>query len=292
MTFRQKLIVGLLCGATLLGGAAWAAGGPERRMPSASARAAEATGRVEALFGAAQLGPLLQIIATEGARHGLGLEASLFPGRGGDAWRRAVAAIQSPDRLRAVVASVLTEELRGADLSSALAFYATALGEKVAAREVASRRAMLDADVEAGAVRASMRLDESDRARLVSELISTLDLVTANVSGGLNANLAFYRGLGDGGALVRGLTEREMLLMVWDQEDEIRAATSRWLRAHLTLAYAPLSDGELRDYIAFSASAAGRRLSAATIAAFGRVFEDTSYELGLAAARFLTVEDA
>ena len=192
----------------------------------------------------------------------------------------------------AVLHDVIGSHLREPDLVEAIDFYRSPLGRKVADREVAARRAMLDADVEARALSSSVRPDSTPHSRLVAELIATLDLVGSNVSGGLNANLAFYRGLGDGGALAKRLTESEMLAMVWGQEPEIRAATSRWLTAHLTLAYAPLSEAELRRYIAFSETDAGRRFSAALFAGFGEVFERTSYELGLAAARFLTIQDA
>lgn len=294
MTGRHRTNILLLCGAAIFGSASWAAGpdgpGPER--PTAQAEAAtDAVGSIAALADATHLSPLVRVVATEGARHGLGLERSLFPGRGGEAWAVAVRTIQAPARLEAVLRRTIERELHPSDAGAALSFYSTPLGRKVAEREVASRRAMLDAEVEAAALTAAQHAPTDDRTALVVELIETLDLVTANVSGGLNANLAFYRGLADGGALASRLTEREMLAMVWDQEMEIRAATTRWLMAHLTLAYDPLTDDELRDYIAFSGSDAGRGLSAAIFAGFGRVFEETSYELGRAAARFLATED-
>ena len=295
MTGRQKLIAGMICGAALIGGAAWAGDGGSTTPRGAQTAPLAAGGtEVAELLVAARLGPLMQIVATEGARHGLGLEDALFPGRGGTAWASAVSRIQSPDRLTEMLAATIAVALRDGDMTAALAFYASPLGARIAEREVASRRAMLDADVEASALDASAAdTDEpSGRAALVRELIETLDLVSANVVGGLNANYAFYRGLGDGGALSKRLTERQMLAMVWSQEDEIRAVTSRWLVAHLTLAYAPLSDRELRDYIDFSSSDTGRRLSAAIFAGFGRVFEETSYELGRAAARFIAMTDA
>ena len=65
-----------------------------------------------------------------------------------------------------------------------------------------------------------------------------------------------------------------------------------WLQDYLTLAYAPLSDTDLREYLAFTRSAPGRRYMAAMFQGFGRVFEATSYDLGRAAAEFMTHEDA
>lgn len=238
-----------------------------------------------------QVGPLLQIVATEGARHGLGLEESLFPGRGGAEWAGLVARIQSPERLKQILDDAFREAMREADLAAVHGFFSSDLGRRVAAREVASRRSMLDADAERDAMRASAGGGAEPIDASIDTLIDELDLVANNVSGGLNANYAFYRGLGDGGALRKRMTETEMLAMVWGQEPDIRRATSRWLRAHLTLAYGVLSDDEMDRYVGFMSSPEGRRYSAAMFEGFGVVFERTSYELGRAAADFMARQD-
>jgi hypothetical protein len=248
---------------------------------------------VPELLGIVDTRAMMQIVATEGARHGLTLEAQLFPGKGGDAWAREVARIQDHDRLLDIVGDVLGDELRVGDAGAAAAFFASDLGQRIVSREVAARRAMLDAAVEAEAKQAGAMLREAEtpRAALIGELIGALDLVSTNVSGGMNANFAFYRGLGDGGALRERLTEADMLAMVREQADSIRASTEAWLRAYLAMAYAPLTDRELAEYVAFARTDAGRRYSAAMFASYGRVFEATSYELGRAAARFMEATD-
>lgn len=241
----------------------------------------------------AHLAPLMQVVATEGARHGIGLEGALFPGRGGDSWANAVGRIQSPDRLVDMLEATLRTELSRDDASAVSDFYAGDVGRRLAAREVSARHAMLDAKVESDAISASTALtdERTPRAVLIGELIDTLDLVTANVTGGLNANFAFYQGLGDGGALRKRLTEREMLAMVWSQEGEVRERTRKWLTGYLTLAYAPLTDTDLRAYIDFSKTPAARRYNAAMFSGFGKVFEQTSYDLGRAAATFMIQKD-
>jgi hypothetical protein len=297
MTGRTRIMAAVLFGAALIGGAAWA----EPRMAS-EVRGAGATAPAEAARPATarqvarlvRVGPLLQVVATEGARHGLGLEQSLFPGKGGKGWAREVARIQSPDRLLAILVAKFERGMRGEDLSAAEAFFASSLGQRITARELEMRRAMLDAEVQAGAISAAatLREERAGRAALIDRLIETLDLVTANVLGGMNANYAFYRGLGDGGALEERLTERDMLSMVRGQESQIRETTSRWLRAYLTMAYAPLSDADIERYIDFSRTPAGRRYMTAMGQAYGAVFERTSYDLGRAAARYMVAEDA
>jgi hypothetical protein len=256
--------------------------------------AAEVIAAHERLMRAAQLEPLMQIVATEGARHGLGLEASLFPGRGGAAWGSAVAAIQAPERLTRRLSDIITAALPSDAAADVATFLSQGPGARVVAREVTARREMLDGAVEAEAKRvsAAARAERDPRAALIDEVIDALDLVAANVSGGLNANFAFYRGLGDGGALKARLTESEMLAMVWGQEETVRRSTEDWLRSYLDRAYAPLPEDDLRDYLDFAESSAGKRYFSAMFAGFGTVFEETSYELGRAAAAFMVAEDA
>ncbi|MEM9797004.1 MAG: hypothetical protein AAF919_10965 [Pseudomonadota bacterium] len=295
MTKRDRLFTAMLCSVAILGGGAQAqTAAPGPSTVSTAGPVAPAAGPIAALIEAARMEPLMRVVATEGARHGLGLEATLFPGKGGDSWSRAVSQIQSPDRLLPILRESLRTELRQEDMATVTSFLTGDLGQRIVQREVVARREMLDRQVEAEAKKTSAALwkDGADRAALIEEMIDTLDLVTVNVSGGLNANFAFYRGLADGGALKKRLTEREMLAMVWSQEDDVRRATRNWLRAYLTLAYAPLVDQDLRDYVDFAMTSAGRRYMAATFRGFGNVFEQTSYDLGRAAAQHMLQDDA
>ncbi|MBM2576535.1 DUF2059 domain-containing protein [Jannaschia sp. Os4] len=287
---HKGLVLAAILGATAMGGPAMAE--RDATMGATVTAVALETETFAELAEWTQIGPLVQIVATEGARHGIGLEKSLFPGRGGAEWAELVSRIQSPDRLRGMLLDTVQQAVRDADLDAIHDFYGSALGQRIAAREVEARRMMLDAKVEQGAMDAAAKPRGDDvRAGQIDELIDALDLVTANVSGGLNANFAFYQGLGDGGAMKSRMTESELLAMVWGQEDDIRRATSQWLKAHLTLAYAPLADDELDAYIDFARTPEGKRYSAAMFEGFGEVFEATSYELGRAAAEFMGRQD-
>ena len=62
----------------------------------------------------------------------------------------------------------------------------------------------------------------------------------------------------EGGALE--MSEGEILADVWAQEEDTRADTEEWLYGFLLLAYQPLSDDQLDDYVALSASPEGRAL--------------------------------
>lgn len=238
-----------------------------------------------ALMATAKIQQLMRVVATEGARHGVGLEQSLFPGKGGAAWMSTVSIIQGPDRMTDLIADVLRDDLSPADARTAATFLGSDLGQRVVDREVMTRQRMLDAKADARA--ATAPVTRPGRAALIEDIIARLGLIEANVSGGLNANLAFYRGLADGGAFKARLTEREMISLVWTQEADMRAASADWLRGYLTRAYAPLSEAELKRYVAFTDTDVGRRYSAAMIRGFDAAFETTSYDLGRAAARFM-----
>ena len=110
-----------------------------------------------------------------------------------------------------------------------------------------------------------------------------------NVAGGLTANLRFYRGLAEGGAIE--MSEAEMLSEVWSQEAEVRADTEEWLMAYLLMAYAPLSDAEIAEYVALSGTPAGQELNRALFAGFDGMYADLSYALGLAVALQMKGED-
>jgi hypothetical protein len=111
------------------------------------------------------------------------------------------------------------------------------------------------------------------------------------VSSGLNASLAFYKGLAESGGLGGDMTEDQMLQDVWSQEPTLRADTEEWVYSFLAMAYAPLSDEELAAYTEFSRSDAGEAVNAALFSAFDVVFVDISHRLGSAASVYVAGQD-
>ena len=81
------------------------------------------------------------------------------------------------------------------------------------------------------------------------------------------------------------MTEDQMLAEVWSAETDVRAETEDWLYPFLNLAYQPLTEAELQDYVAFSRSDAGQRLNRAMFVAFDAVFTEISHDLGQALGR-------
>lgn len=238
------------------------------------------------LHGVLQTDELMRILSEEGLEQSEDLRGDMFPGRGGVGWTATVGQIYAPERLASVFRSAFDKALEDADLTAILSFYDGAVGAKIASLEVEARRAIMSEDVEEAA-RAGYREiagSGSEREALFDKFVEINDLIDRNVAGALNANLAFYRGLGSGPGF--DIDETQMLGDVWAQEAEIREDTAGWVYGFMTLAYEPISDADLRAYVEISGTEAGRELNRALFAGFDAVFLDVSYAIGAATAQF------
>lgn len=251
--------------------------------------------QVAALGEALRIAEVVEVMREEGLEYGASLEDELFPGRGGARWQAVVGLIYDTDTMRKRFDAALEREV-AADpsvIGGILDFFGSARGQRILGLEIEARRALLDESTEEAAkvVVEDMTANDDPRLGLLRDFAEANDLIELNVAGALNANLAFYRGMIEGAAFDEPMSEEQMLADVWTQEPEVRRETEEWLYPYLALAYGPLSDDDLRDYIAFSRSAEGKRLNAATFAAFDTVFSAISRDLGRAAARQMQGED-
>ncbi|MEI4470581.1 hypothetical protein [Frigidibacter sp. MR17.24] len=281
--------------AILLGlpGAAVAEGPPAPATATSTASvtvAADEVARLEALIAVPEL---LDLTREEGASYAEDVEAELFPGKGGASWIEEVRGLYDPARTGPVFDAAFRDVLAGRDTAPIAAFFGEGIGARAVPLEVSARRAMLDDDVEDDATlkAGNLMAARDPRFRSLGAFIEAGDLVEANVIGAMNANLAFWRGLSDGGAFPEPMAEEDMLDKVTAQVEDIRSETRDWLFAYFALAYAPLGEGELAGYTAFTASAPGQALNAAVFAGFDAVFTDVSYRMGLAAAQRIAGQD-
>ncbi|MBM3605308.1 MAG: hypothetical protein FJX25_11290 [Alphaproteobacteria bacterium] len=249
----------------------------------------QAPDTVQRLWQALDLGAMMPILQEEAVREAVKMEAEGLIQGGGRPWPEVVAQVHQPDRLAALFqAAVLVAQDRvdAALLDQGLNFYEQGPGRRLVALETSARRAMLEEEVEADAIAAFARAEAEGHPRAVQiqRLIEEADLVSPNVAGGLNALVAFSRGFAQGGGFDMPLTEEQLMADTWAQQEQIEADAQEWLQAFLMLAYAPLSDGEMEDYIAYATSPAGQALALVLYAAFDQVFEQASFDTGLAAA--------
>lgn len=250
---------------------------------------------IDDLSRAMQLDRLVSVLREEGLQYGADLEAELFPGSGGARWDAIVSSIYDTDRMGAVLRDRLAAELAGSTgtAEAAVAFFASDTGRRIIDLEIAAREALLDETVKDAAELAyeDLRAARDRRVNLLERFAVANDLIESNVAGALNTNLAFYRGLVEGGALDPAMGEDEMLADLWGQEDQIREDTRDWLFPYLAMAYQPLSDDELEAYIAFSLTRDGQILNAALFAAFDALFATVSHDLGRLSAELMRGED-
>ena len=254
---------------------------------------AQDAAKVDRLASLLHLQPMFDVMREEGVTYGADLDREMLGGAGGIGWQRAINEIYQPDRIWLTFLPVFKSELQDADIDAMIAFFESEPGAKIAALELEARQALLDKTIENASKERFHALSEdgSNRIRLLNELVAANDLVEFNVMSALNASYAFYTGLIEGRAFDPAPSDAEVLKEVWAQEEEIRLDSTEWLYSYMLLAYEPLSDDELRAYIDFSASKAGRALNAALFAAYDGVTVNVSKALGLTTAQFMHGED-
>ncbi len=245
---------------------------------------------LDQLFEAIGTPTLIDIMRDEGLDQSDELRQSMFPERA-NGWDRIASSIYDTQRMAQGFRAAFDAELGGTDVTPLLDFFASDLGLEIIALELSAREALLDKDVEEAAKESYADLGGRDATRqeAIEAFVDSSDLIELNVAGALNASLAFYRGLADGGSF--DLTEDVILRDVWAQEPDIRAETVGWMLPYLAMAYEPLSDDELAAYQALSETKAGRDLNRALFAGFDVVFNRISYSLGSAASRFMQGDD-
>ena len=257
--------------------------------------ATAAGGDFAALEKALQLDEIFAVMREEGIAYGEEVAADLFPGPAGATWDREVSRIYDTGRVLPVFRDRFEARLEdaGADVPAMIDFFSSDLGRKVTTLELSARRALLDDAVEEASrlTYDKLRMESDPLLLRVDAFVEANDLVEANVTGAMNANLAFYGGLGDAGVLGPEVSEAEILSRVWAQEPDIRNETEEWIYSYLVMAYAPLSQAELDAYTDFSRTEAGRALNTALFAGFDEVFVDVSRQLGRAAGTELTGQD-
>nr|WP_045681004.1 hypothetical protein [Roseovarius sp. BRH_c41] len=247
-------------------------------------------GEVDRLMGALHFEETVEIMRAEGLRYGGDVGEEMLSPAERARWDRVVAGVYDAEQMLKQVQTNFAKAMEGADTGPLLAFF-EGQGAEIVSLEIAGRRALLDDGTEAAAeVRyAELAAAGAPIVEKVTTLITDSDLIERNVAGALNANLVFYRGLADGGGL--DLSEDEMLAEIWAQESEMREETRDWMQAYLTMAYQPLSQEVMDAYIALYQSPEGKHLNRALFAAFDAMYEELSYQLGLATALQMDGED-
>jgi len=248
--------------------------------------------RIEALMQVMGLDEIIAIMREEGLAYGAELDRDMLSGAGGPTWDRLVDTLYDTDRMSDVVRQRFIASFGAADTAPLVDFFEGETGRQIVSLEIAARRAFMDADVEEAARAAFQRvapdLDGPSPRHIdphlsaIEAYIEANDLIGFNVMGALNANMLFYRGLIDGGAMQ--MSEAEIVADVWSQEEETRAETREWIYAFLMLAYEPLDPAQINAYADLSKPPSGRAMNRALFEAFDQMYGDLSRALGAAVA--------
>ena len=259
----------------------------------AGSAAAQSVAPIDTLYRAMGLPDLMQVMREEGIDYGLEMEGDLLGGQGSDRWAAMVEDVYDLALMEDVVRNRLDSELAAEDLAPMIGFFSSDLGQRIVLLEVSARRAMMDDSVDEAsrAMLAMMKDEAAPRLEALGVFAQTNDLINNNVVGALNSNYAFYSGLADGGALPADMSDDDILADVWEQEEFIRVDTEEWVFAYMAMAYQPLSDSELQEYIDFSATSEGLALNQALFAAFDELFVGISLALGRGASGFLAGQE-
>ena len=249
--------------------------------------------QIDRLWAAMRMPEVIAVMRDEGLDYGRGIDTDMLDGQGGAAWMAVVERIYDPAAMQTRAHAAFGAALADADVAPMIAFFSGDLGRRVVGLEISARRAMLDPDQDKAArdTAAAMAASEDPRIDLIRRFAETNDLFAMNVAGALNSSFAFSSGLAQGGALGPEIDQNALLAQVWAQEAQVTQDTSDWVFGFLTLAYQPLSDADLTNYTAFSASPAGQELNGAIFAAFDGMYTDISRALGLAAARVIVGQE-
>lgn len=230
---------------------------------------------------------LTDVIREELLDYGGTVGEAMLPDGGGAAWQAILSRLYDSELMAERVRSAMAASFDEADIAAALAFFNSAQGKRLVAAELAARRYLLTQGAEDRAAQAC--LEPEARADALLEFARVNDLLERNVAGTLNSDLAFYRGLVEGG--VFEMEEGDVLAEVQARVPEIRAALEAWLSGYLCAALGDLPEGDLAAYTAFSETAAGAALNAALFEGYGALYQDLSYALGLAVSVQISGED-
>ncbi|TNF18571.1 MAG: hypothetical protein EP318_17485 [Rhodobacteraceae bacterium] len=249
----------------------------------------------DALLDTLALHDTVEVMRKEGISYGTELALDMLPGGAGESWTRAVERIYDTARMEETVRAGFARAWAAEDMSTEpiAQYFASDDGQQVVRLEISARDAMTEPGVEEAA-RAAFRdrddeIEADPRLAEIARFIESNDLINANVVGAMNSSYEFYAGLVDGGAFE--MSEDEILRVVWESEPDSRKETREWLFAYMMMAYQPLDQKVLSDYVDLAASEQGRALNRALFAGFDEMYAEISYALGLALARQMTAQE-
>ena len=130
---------------------------------------------------------------------------------------------------------------------------------------------------------------KDERAELLQSATQEKGTTEYNLSGAFAARFAFFSGLSEADEL--GISQDQIMALIAADEDSLRAEIDQWVLGFVFMAYRPLSDAQLADYLAFQMSATGTALNQALFESFNAVSVHNAGQLGKLLATALQARD-
>lgn len=231
------------------------------------------------------------LLHDEGLGYGEELDRDILGGAGGAHFKTRVSQIYDGEDMVSGVIQAISQGMTPDAIAQTTAFFETELGQRILRLELSARKAMRDPAVDDMAQEAFDEAEQNNDVRLVQieQFIELNELVERNVASGLSSNYHFLKGMVDGGGDRMG--EADIMNDVWAQEDGIRTETRDWVGRFLFLAYGPLSQQDMTQFLTFSETQAGLALNVALFEGFENVYRTIYYEMGMAVAQAMQSSD-
>lgn len=232
------------------------------------------------LFEISGINSMMSTMALEGQGYGADMARDFFDETVPRSWQPAVDTFYNADAMQKILLGEFTIAADGARFDALTEFFQSDLGEMIVGLETSARLAMIDPEIEDQTRQFYEQADPgTPRYKLVEGIIEGLDMIEGNVTGSMNSNIAFYRGLASLPGMY-DLTEMEILDEVRGQEDSIRANSTAWLYSYYLFAMSQLSDDQLDTYRQILISDEGRAFNRALFTGFDVLFERIMFGLG------------
>jgi hypothetical protein len=200
----------------------------------------------------------------------------------------------APETMKREFRLAMEGKLAEADLDSIFAFYRSPLGARITALENASQEATVQRQIAEMAPKLLERLkNEPERAEVLALVDSSLRLTEMGADVAFNIGRAIAVGIVASGEKTAALPD-QAIAAIDSEMQKVRPAMTAQMQEQilLTLAYTyrDVSIPELRQYLAFATSTAGKRFFDAAIPAMNAVLVKAGGEFGHALMRELGKE--
>ncbi|HEY9033805.1 MAG TPA: DUF2059 domain-containing protein [Pseudomonadales bacterium] len=192
--------------------------------------------------------------------------------------------IFSAERLKQQTAQYLATTLDKADIEQVLDWLNSPLGRRITRLEVDSSAPESMADMQA---MLPVLMQDSQRLALMADLDRATMASEATVSMMLSIQKAMLSGMMSNAPADEQMSEADIDQLLANLRPQIEAQYREFVTASMLYTYRVLEEDDIRRYIAFADSAAGRHYHSAAIGAISQAMSEASQALGkLLAERF------